>query len=128
MSIPNNLEFAGEFYEDMSKVYIAEGYGADTIVNNIVLQLLILNGTLTIDDISQAELRKNQPGDRRRSQVCRCAETEGAANRVGESPQIEGTRRPSPSAAPGQAPRLFRGIGFVSSEVFPEEIWKHSRR
>jgi hypothetical protein len=53
MSIPNNLEFANEFYEDMDKLYIAEGYSPDTIINNMVLQLLILNGYLTIDDISR---------------------------------------------------------------------------
>jgi hypothetical protein len=32
---------------------IADGYGHDTIVNNIVLQLLILNGYLTVDEISR---------------------------------------------------------------------------
>jgi hypothetical protein len=56
MSIPNNMEFASEFYDDMDKVYIAEGYGVDVVVNNIVLQLLILNGYLTIEDISRGRI------------------------------------------------------------------------
>jgi aspartate/methionine/tyrosine aminotransferase len=56
MSIPNNLEFANEFYEDMAKLYIAEGYSRDTIINNMVLQLLILNGYLVIDDISRGRI------------------------------------------------------------------------
>ena len=56
MSLPSNPEFANEFYEDSDKLYIAEGYNADTIVNNMVLQLLILNGYLTIEDITRGRI------------------------------------------------------------------------
>ena len=56
MSLPSNPEFANEFYEDSDKLYIAEGYSADTIVNNMVLQLLILNGYLTIEDITRGRI------------------------------------------------------------------------
>jgi Aminotransferase class I and II len=56
MSLPSNPEFAHEFYEDSDKLYIAEGYSADTIVNNMVLQLLILNGYLTIEDITRGRI------------------------------------------------------------------------
>ena len=56
MSLPSNPEFANEFYEDSDKLYIAQGYSTDTIVNNMVLQLLILNGYLTIEDITRGRI------------------------------------------------------------------------
>ena len=56
MSLPSNPEFAQEFYEDADKLYIAEGYSSDTIVNNMVLQLLIINGYLTIEDITRGRI------------------------------------------------------------------------
>ncbi len=56
MSLPNSPDFAEEFYEDMDKVYIAEGYGFDTKINNITLQLLIMNGYLTIEDITHGRI------------------------------------------------------------------------
>jgi hypothetical protein len=56
MSLPNNPEFAIEFYKDTGKLYIAEGYGSDTIVNNMVLQLLILSGYLTVEDITRGRI------------------------------------------------------------------------
>ena len=56
MSLPNNPEFAAEFYEDSDKLYLAEGYGVDTIVNNMILQLLIINGYLTIEDITRGRI------------------------------------------------------------------------
>jgi hypothetical protein len=56
MSLPNNPEFANEFYEDSDKVYIAQGYTIDTTVNNMILQLLIINGYLTIEDITRGRI------------------------------------------------------------------------
>jgi hypothetical protein len=56
MSLPSNPEFANEFYKDAGKLYIAEGYGGDTIVNNMVLQLLILSGYLTVEDITRGRI------------------------------------------------------------------------
>jgi hypothetical protein len=56
MSLPNNPEFADEFYEDSDKVFIVEGYGIDTIINNMILQLLIINGYLTIEDITRGRI------------------------------------------------------------------------
>jgi len=56
MSLPSNPEFADEFYEDIEKLYIAEGYSTDTILNNMVLQLLIMNGYLTIEDITRGRI------------------------------------------------------------------------
>jgi hypothetical protein len=56
MSLPNNLEFANEFYEDSNKLYIAEGYSNETIINNMILQLLVLNGYLTIEDLTRGRI------------------------------------------------------------------------
>ncbi len=56
MSLPNNPEFAQEFYEDTEKLYISEGYSVDTIINDMVLQLLIMNGYLTIEDITRGRV------------------------------------------------------------------------
>ena len=56
MSLPSNPEFAEEFYEDSEKLYIADGYSEDTIVNNMVLQLLIMSGYLTIEDITRGRI------------------------------------------------------------------------
>jgi hypothetical protein len=56
MSLPSNPEFANEFYEDSDKLYIAEGYSRDTTVNNMILQLLIMNGYLTIEDITRGRI------------------------------------------------------------------------
>ncbi|PKL87389.1 MAG: hypothetical protein CVV23_15625 [Ignavibacteriae bacterium HGW-Ignavibacteriae-2] len=56
MSLPNNPEFANEFYEDSDKLYISEGYSFDTTINNMVLQLLLLNGYLTIEDLTRGRI------------------------------------------------------------------------
>ena len=56
MSLPSNPEIADDFYEDTGLLYIAEGYGAETIINNMVLQLLILSGYLTIEDITRGRI------------------------------------------------------------------------
>jgi hypothetical protein len=56
MSLPNNPEVADEFFEDSDKVYIAEGYSCDTIVNNIVLQLLLINGYLNTNDLTRGRI------------------------------------------------------------------------
>ncbi len=56
MSLPSNPEFANEFYEDSDRLYIAEGYSPDTVANNMILQLLIMNGYLTIEDITRGRI------------------------------------------------------------------------
>jgi hypothetical protein len=56
MSLPNNPECADDFYEDADKLYVAEGYGTETIVNNMVLQLLIMSGYLMIEDITRGRI------------------------------------------------------------------------
>ena len=52
MELPNSQKYADEFYKTTNSLYIAEGYSDVTIVNNMILQLLLINGYLTIEDIS----------------------------------------------------------------------------
>ncbi|MBI9035131.1 MAG: hypothetical protein JEZ03_11730, partial [Bacteroidales bacterium] len=56
MWLPNNLEFAEELYLDCEKVYIAQGYCKDTIVNNMILQLLLMNGYISVEDLSRGKI------------------------------------------------------------------------
>jgi hypothetical protein len=56
MSLPSNPEIAEEFFEDAPMLYIAQGYSTETIVNNMVLQLLVLSGYLTIEDITRGRI------------------------------------------------------------------------
>ncbi len=56
MWLPNNKDFAQELYLDCDELYIAEGYSKETIINNMVLQLLILNGYISIEDITRGKI------------------------------------------------------------------------
>jgi hypothetical protein len=56
MWLPNNREFAEELYKDCDRLYIAKGYSRETIVNNMVLQLLLMNGYIDIEDINRARI------------------------------------------------------------------------
>ncbi len=54
MWLPNNREFAEELYQDCDKLYIAKGYSRETVINNMVLQLLLMNGYIGIEDLNRA--------------------------------------------------------------------------
>ena len=56
MELPNSQKFADEFYQTSSSLYIAEGYSQETIINNMILQLLLLNGYLNIEDITKGRI------------------------------------------------------------------------
>lgn len=56
MELPNSQYFADEFYKNTSSLYIAEGYSQATIENNMILQLLLLNGYLNIEDITRGRI------------------------------------------------------------------------
>ena len=56
MSLPSNPDIADEFLEDEPKLYIAEGYSTETVINNTILQMLILSGYLTIEDITRGRI------------------------------------------------------------------------
>lgn len=56
MSFPNNLEFAEEFYKETDKLFDARGYNFDTRVNNMILQLLLMNGYIHTDDLTSGRI------------------------------------------------------------------------
>ena len=56
MNLPNIPEYANEFYQDCKNLYIADGYSKETIINNMVLQLLIISGYILIEDLNRAHI------------------------------------------------------------------------
>ncbi|MBK7980951.1 MAG: aminotransferase class I/II-fold pyridoxal phosphate-dependent enzyme [Ignavibacteriae bacterium] len=56
MDLPNNENFANEFYKDCDKLYIAEGYSKSTVENNMILQLLFINGYINLEDITRGRI------------------------------------------------------------------------
>jgi hypothetical protein len=56
MWLPNNREYAGEFYNDCEDLYVANSYSRDTIINNMVLQLLLKNGYIAIEDLARGKI------------------------------------------------------------------------
>lgn len=56
MSLPSNPDLADEFFEDSEKLYIAEGYSEDTIINNMILQILVISGYLMVEDITRGRI------------------------------------------------------------------------
>ncbi|MDX1701767.1 MAG: hypothetical protein R3250_14160, partial [Melioribacteraceae bacterium] len=53
---PNSQKFADEFYNSANSLYIAEGYSEETVINNMILQILLLNGYLNIEDITRGKI------------------------------------------------------------------------
>jgi hypothetical protein len=56
MHIPHTLDFAEELYQACSNVYVATGYNEDTIINNIVVQLLLAYGYIDVEDLSRGKI------------------------------------------------------------------------
>lgn len=56
MSFPNNMEFAREFKDSIDQLYDANGYSFDTRVNNLILQLLLINGYISSDDLTSGRI------------------------------------------------------------------------
>ncbi len=56
MNIPDITEFALEFTELADTIYIAEGYTQETIINNMVIQLLLLNGYVLPEDLTRGSI------------------------------------------------------------------------
>ncbi len=56
MNLPNIPENADEFYEDCKNLYIADGYNKETIINNIILQLLLISGYILIEDLNRGHI------------------------------------------------------------------------
>ncbi|MBT4411785.1 MAG: aminotransferase class I/II-fold pyridoxal phosphate-dependent enzyme [Bacteroidetes bacterium] len=56
ISLPNNLEFGEEFLKLTENLYLAEGYSEETLVNNLITQLLLLKGNLAIKDLAKGRI------------------------------------------------------------------------
>ena len=56
MSLPNNKEFGEEFLELSIDLYQAEGYSRETSINNMITQLLLLNGHLSVKDLARGRI------------------------------------------------------------------------
>ncbi|UCG27798.1 MAG: aminotransferase class I/II-fold pyridoxal phosphate-dependent enzyme [Bacteroidales bacterium] len=56
MWLPNNREFAEEFYTDCDDLYVAEGYSRETIINNMIIQLLLKNGYIASEDLARGKI------------------------------------------------------------------------
>ena len=56
MSLPHAREVAEEYYRDAETLYVAEGYSEDTIVNNMILQLMLMNHNLIIEDLAKGRI------------------------------------------------------------------------
>jgi hypothetical protein len=52
MALPNSRDFASEFMEQTVDLYIAEGYSRETMVNNLIIQLLLKNRYLSVTDLA----------------------------------------------------------------------------
>jgi hypothetical protein len=56
MALPNSREFASEFLEQTEDLYVAEGYSLETVINNMILQLLLKNGYLSVTDLARGRI------------------------------------------------------------------------
>ncbi len=56
MSLPNYPDFAEEFSARLDKLYIAEGYSAETNINNMIVQLLLMEGYVSTDDLARGSV------------------------------------------------------------------------
>src|SRR3989339_517535 len=56
MNLPNIAEFAVEFAEFADSLYIAEGYNKETVINNMVIQLLLMNGYILPEDLTRGSI------------------------------------------------------------------------
>lgn len=56
MSLPNYPVFADEFSEGADKLYEAKGYHRDTVINNMIIQLLLMDDYIDVDDLSRGRI------------------------------------------------------------------------
>ncbi|MDR2885522.1 MAG: aminotransferase class I/II-fold pyridoxal phosphate-dependent enzyme, partial [Rikenellaceae bacterium] len=56
MSLPNYPDFAEEFSARVERLYLAEGYSEQTNINNMILQLLLMEGYASTDDIARGSV------------------------------------------------------------------------
>lgn len=53
MNLPNIPDFANEFYLECKNLYMATGYSEQTIINNMIIQLLLVSGYIMIEDLNR---------------------------------------------------------------------------
>jgi hypothetical protein len=56
MALPNSPEFAAGFMDQVGALYVATGYNRETVINNLIIQLLLLNGFITVDDLARGRM------------------------------------------------------------------------
>jgi len=56
MNLPDIAEFAVEFASVADQLYIAEGYSKETVVNNMIIQLLLMNGYVIPEDLTRGSI------------------------------------------------------------------------
>ena len=56
MSFPNYPDFAEEFAAKVPTLYIADGYSEETNINNMIVQLLMLEGYISSDDLARGSV------------------------------------------------------------------------
>ncbi len=56
MSLPNYPEFAEEFMSDASNLYEAKGYNNETIINNMITQLLLMGEYIEFEDLLKGRI------------------------------------------------------------------------
>lgn len=56
MSLPNYPAFAEEFTAKMDLLYQADGYSEETNINNMIVQLLLLEGYVTTEDVARGSV------------------------------------------------------------------------
>ncbi|MCP5062117.1 MAG: aminotransferase class I/II-fold pyridoxal phosphate-dependent enzyme [Ignavibacteriae bacterium] len=56
MELPSSKDFAEDFYKDCKKLYVSEGYSKLTIENDMMLQLLLMNGYLNLEDLTRGRI------------------------------------------------------------------------
>ena len=85
MSFPNYPEFAEEFAAKATdRLYIADGYSEETNINNMIVQLLILEGYISSDDLARGQRdRESQPRNDRCGEARRRTIPEPATFREG---------------------------------------------
>ncbi|MEN8185778.1 MAG: aminotransferase class I/II-fold pyridoxal phosphate-dependent enzyme [Bacteroidota bacterium] len=53
MNLPDIKEFSAEFLKSADSIYIAQGYSEETTVNNMIVQMLLMNGYILTEDITR---------------------------------------------------------------------------
>jgi hypothetical protein len=56
MALPNSSEFSAGFVEQLDNLYVAKGYSREVVINNLILQLLLLNGYITVHDLARGRI------------------------------------------------------------------------